>query len=400
MSYFLIVYLFLVLFILIRRFVQCPTGSLSNPLFYIVGFGALYFLLPASYLDFILIVAGLTVKESTIVECQWFSIWYETVFLIFYLFSNDYRLRFNTTKANEAVVNVCWWLNVIFCVFLLFVLIIYVPKIFALRADRGAAFELYEYSINSPFRFRQITYCHIAIMFVLVWAKRRLIYLLPCIAYLIIDYSHGGRTSSLIILLFVYFCFILVKRKTYIKYAVISIVFLTAVGLFQRSDSSKFSELAFTSGMEFSNTYITTAYLVEHPEFKLDPLEYIVVSIMRLFPGGIIDKMTGFIWYGDLLSEKVGLGYGLAGNLITEALVYGGKFFAIINPILIGTILFIINEMSLKKTLVGILSVLLLSFTMQITIRQYFWGFILYPLQIILFYCIWAFPDFRKRIFV
>lgn len=400
MSYFLIGYLFLIFFILIRRFVQCPTGSLSNPLFYIVGFGALYFLLPASYLDFILLVAGLTVKKSTIVECQWFSIWYETVFLIFYLFSNDYRLRFNTAKANDAVVNVCWWLNVILCIFLLFILFVYVPKIFALRADRGAAFELYEYSVNSPFRFRQITYCHIAIMFVLVWAKRKLIYLLPCIPYLIIDYSHGGRTSSLIILLFVYFCFILIKRKTYFKYALISIVFLTTVGLFQRSDSSKFSELAFTSGMEFSNTYITTAYLLEHPDFNFDPLEYIVVSIMKLFPGGMVDKMTGFIWYGDLLSEKVGLGYGLAGNLITEGLIYGGKFFAIINPILIGSILYIINEMSLKKTLVGILSVLLLCFTMQITIRQYFWGFILYPLQIVLFYCIWAFPDFRKRIFI
>ena len=400
MSYFLIGYIFLIYFFLIRRFIKCPTGSLSNPLFYIVGFGALYFLLPASYLDYILLVAGLSAKASTVIECQWFSIWYETVFFMFYLLSNDYQLRFNTTKANDSVVNVCWWLNVLLCCFLLFIIIIYVPKIFALRDNRGAAFELYEYSVNSPFRFRQITYCHIVIMFVLVWAKRKLIYLLPCTAYLIIDYSHGGRTSSLIILLFVYFCLILIKRKTYINYALISIVFLTAVGLLQRSDSSKFSELAFTSGMEFSNTYITTAYLLEHSDYKLDSIEYIFVSLMKLFPGGIVDKMTGFVWYGDLLSEKVGLGYGLAGNLITEALIYGGKLFAIINPVLIGGILFILNEMSLKKTLFGILSILLLCFTMQITIRQYFWGFIFYPLQIILFYCIWAFPDFKKRIFV
>lgn len=400
MNYLFVVYILIIFWLLRKRFVACPTGSLTNPLFFVVGFGALYFLLPASYIEYILLVSGFPVEDNIIHECWFWSFWYETIFLLFYLKSRDVKLKFNNVRASSQMLKIAQWLNIFLCLLLAFILLVYVPPIFAVHADRGAAFELYEYTINSPFRFRQITYCHMVIMFILVWNKRNLKYLFPSLAYLLIDYSHGGRTSSLIILLFAYFCFILINGKTYLKYAAVCLFFLIIVGLLQRSEATEFYEMLFSAGMEFSNTYLTTAYLIDHPEYHLNGFEYALVSFMKIFPGGVFDKMIGFLWYGDILSDKIGIGYGLAGNLITEALIYGGKWFSLINPFLLGTLLYIFNAMRMKKTLLGILSIMLLCFTMQVSVRQFIWGFILYPFQIVLFYCIWAYPSFNKKIFV
>lgn len=308
MAEFIIGYILVVLVIIAKRFVANPAGSLCNPLFYLVGFGALYFLLPASYLEYILLVAQFSIDETVVNQCRFWSFWYESVFLIFYLCSEDSKLVLSDSKPTKGTESIAWWLNLALCFFLIFILLVYVPPIMAIRSDRGAAFELYEYSLNSPFRFRQITYCHMVVMFILVWGKRNLKYLLPCLGYLIIDYSHGGRTSSLIIFLFAYFCIILISGKTYIKYALVFIIGLTAIGLLQRSDATELSSIAFTAGVEFSNTYLTTAYMVATPDCHLDGLEYAIVSIMKIFPGGIVDKLTGFLWYGDILSERIGIG--------------------------------------------------------------------------------------------
>lgn len=400
MFYVILTLLFIVLRILFRDFRKNPAGSLINPLFLLLLFSLLYFLVPLLYLDLILETTQFPDSSVNKISLYLFSIWYILIFLFFYKKSNPIECNFSDISPSYTVYRSSCYIYYIINIILILIVILYVPSIYSLKEDRGAALNLYEGMVNSRFKLRILMYCHFCSIFIIFWKKKTLKVLLPCLLYFIIDYSHGGRTVSLMTLLFCYYIYILKTQKTHIVFFLIIILLLLIAGIIQRSSSDELLWNLYMGGAEFSNTYLTTVYLVDHPDYRLDGLSYFIVSLSKIFPGGMVDKMLGFgEWYGNELSNDIGLGYGLAGNLITEGLVYGGMLFAIINPILIGLVCFFINKMRHRKELFFILFSLILSVSMQNIVRSYFWGFILYPIQILCFYLIFFYQDYFKRVF-
>lgn len=389
-----------IFYTLYRRFILNPAGSLVNPLFLLLFYSNLYLLVPFLYLDFAIEAVQFPCSDSSRYIGLLWSLWYVSVFYFCYLRSSDVVCDFASINITRTSYKCTLLFHYLLIFILIFIVVKYVPAIFAVREDRGAALNLYESTVNSPFKLRILMYCHYCLMFILYVRSNRLVYLWPCLLYILIDYSHGGRTVTLMTFLFCYFLIILKTKKTYLFPAVCFIICMILVGVVQRSTMSDFFWGVYMAGAEFSNTYLTTLYLIDHPQYMLDGLSYFLVSVSKIFPGGMVDKMLGFgEWYGNPLSEQIGLGYGLAGNLLTEALVYGGKSFAIMQPILIGLTCLCLNRMKGRKNLFQVLFVLLLSISMQNVVRSYFWGFILYPIQILCFYLIFLYKDYSKPVF-
>jgi hypothetical protein len=205
---------------------------------------------------------------------------------------------------------------------------------------------------------------------------------------------------SLLVLLFCYLLLVLKTEKHYFKYAIIVAFIMVISGFLQRSniDGPIYWNLYF-SGLEFSNTYLTTViYLDDMSIYEQSAFEYIVVSLSKIMPGGLVDKYFGFgEWYGNGLSEQLNFGFGLAGNLITEALIYGGRTWAFINPMVIGSLMLTLNRSNIYKNLWGFFFMLIICITMQNMVRSYMYGFLLYPIQIIVFLLFWTGPELKKK---
>lgn len=387
---------------LVRRFRKNPAGSIINPLFHLLLFSLLYLLLPLYYIDFSLIIQNdINISQTAISSAYNLSLWYVACFYLFFCLSNDIKCEFNMKESlNIKIYRIAKCLYFAINIILVLLIIRYVPSIYALKENRSAALLLYETILNGTFKLRIIMYIHLITIFLIFWKSHKLRYLLPCSLYLIIDYSHGGRTVSLMILVFSYFIVLIKKKNTYFKYVISVVILMVVLGLLQRSTSNDLYWNLYMAGAEFSNTYLTTLYLLTNTNYSLNGLEYCIVSISKLVPGGIIDKLLDFgEWYGNDLSDKIGLGYGLAGNIITEALVYGGKLFSILQPIFIGLILLYINKATWRKTLGGILYTLLICIAIQNIMRSYFWGYLLYPIQFLVFWAFWLKSEYHKKIF-
>lgn len=390
--------LFIVIIVkLIKDFRKNPAGTLLNPLFFLTLYSALYFLLPLFYIEYVLEVTNFPFQLHK-TECMAWSLWYTGVFYLCYLKSSpmDFKLL-DTGPSRYTYMYSKWVYWIISCVVIL-IIIIYVPSVLAVRDDRGAALSLYE-AFNSRFRLRILMYCHYCVMFIMYWKHRKLKYFWPCLLYCIIDYSHGGRTVTLMSFTYFYIFLVHKTKKTYLLVASCAVLAMILSGVFQRSSVSEFIWGLYMAGAEFTSTYLTTVYMVDHPEYHIDGFNYFFVALSKVLPGGMVDKMLGFgEWYGNPLSDKIGLGYGLAGNLITEALVYGGKLFGIISPILMGLFCLLLNRIKRRDTLFVFLYTLLLTITIQNIVRSYFWGFCLYPIQILAYYLVFLYSDYRKKI--
>lgn len=401
-NYILIIITILSLTTLIKRFIKNPAGSLMNPLFLLLAFSLLYFSLPALYVEYALMVMRTEVTTNTIETARLYSITYISCFYIFYLLSKDRKFCLTNSSPSKITIGISKILWILISLFLIFIIIVYFPQIYTLRDSREMALQAYEILINMRFKLRIILYLHLCVIFVLFWKDKSLFWLLPCFLYLIIDYSHGGRTMSLLVILFSYFLLILKTEKHFLKFTIIVVFIMITSGLLQRTNADgSFFWYIYSSGLEFSNTYLTTViYLDDMSIFEQSTSEYIIVSLSKVLPGGLVDKYLDFgEWYGNGLSDQLGFGFGLAGNLITEALIYGGKIWAFINPFVIGSFMLTLNRSNIHKNLWGFFYLLIICITMQNIVRSYFYGFALYPIQIIVFLLFWTSTELRKKIF-
>lgn len=384
------------------RFFKNPTGSLFNPLFYINILALFYIILPLTLIPYTLTVVKWQISNQVFNQAVFLSFWYSFVFFGFYVASKDHDVRFCSFNASPDCVIVAKCLNVILCLLLSYIILFKVPLIIPLRGTRGEAYSAYQTLIEAPFKLRIIMFLHIGVMYYLFAKYRKFRWLLPLLLYLLIDYSHGGRIASVMCGLFFYTMLVLNNRKTYLKYAILVIFIMLSLGVIQRSSGSDTDMLwkLYSGIMEFTNTYLTTIFMCGHPDFHMDLSEYLMWIVSKLFPGGIIGKMTGTEgWYGEMLSNKIDLGFGLGGNIITESLVYGGFVGSILNPLFIGILCYWLNSMKGKTTYIGSYIIILFCLPMQENFRQYFWGYIFYPLQLAFFWGIWVCPDWGKNIY-
>lgn len=385
---------------LFKRLNANAAGNVVNPLFYLVVFSYLYLLVPGLYIDYAIEASGIRSIDYNANLAQLLCLWYVAVFYLFYYASTDYKFEFTDNKPNKSTVYFAWIYSVVIFCLLLFVLVKDVPNVFIHRADRTLALTIYEETINARYKLHILLFIQICCVFLLFWNNKNLKYLLLILPFLIIDFSHGGRTVSLIVIIFSYILYVLKYRKTYLLRLTLIIVCLALLGIMQRSNFVNLQWTAYLAAVEFSNTRLTTNFVVNDTNLRGDLPIYILNSLYKIFPGGLFSRLIDFgDWYGENLSEQIGIGYGLAGNLPTEAVYYGGIIFGFISPIFIGGFFKILNMMKIYRYPLGFFYLLLICIKSQDIMRSFFYGQMLYPIQIELFFMWFIIVEYKKRIF-
>lgn len=388
---------------LVRRLLRNKTGALLNPLFYLMIFSYLYLLLPSFYIEWVVFdLYNIDITEHNFVVSQYMCLWYLLVFYIFYLISKDNLIIRNDTNVYKGVYQASLAVYFLIILLLLWIIATEVPHIYAARGDRGEALGIYYERVLTRYRIAIVTFVMLGVTAIIILQSKKLIYLAPLLLFCLIDYSHGGRTLTFLVFVFSYINIVLLKHKLYLKYAIPAVVAMILAGILQRYDMSTLLGGLYMAGAEFSNTRITTSYVIGHPEVHGNIIEYFFVSVSRLLPGGILSKLvnpTGE-WYGDIVSSKVDIGFGLAGNLVTESVYYGGMLFGVISPLIIGGIYYSLNYFKVYKNLIGFVFVLFLCAKTQEIMRTYFYDHIFYLLGIEIFYLFFILFEFRKKFFV
>lgn len=237
----LILTLLIIVFIsLIKGFKENPTGSILNPLFWLLLYSSFYFLIPLLYLDYSLEVTQFKCSTHAKSSAALLSIWYVLIFYICYLKSSNITCIFSKNSPSRISYIFSLACYTLITCLLIFIIIRYVPSIYALKDDRASALTLYESTVNGRFKLRILMYCHFCTMFILFWNNKKLYYLLPCILYVLIDFSHGGRTVTLMNLTFCYFIITLKTGKTYVIHIFCCLLLMIISGIVQRSSVYNF----------------------------------------------------------------------------------------------------------------------------------------------------------------
>ena len=116
------------------------------------------------------------------------------------------------------------------------------------------------------------------------------------------------------------------------------------------------------------------------------------------FPGFIRRMAIGDVdYYWVDIEKNFGYGFGLAGNLLSEGLVYGSNLFVLINPFLISCMILLFNKIY-SKNLFCFISSFLFILTSQNIMRTSFWQFYLPIFYMTFVYFIYLINLFNRKV--
>jgi len=395
--------------LILRRYIKSEKngsviGFVLNPLLYFLVLSYLYFLVPAAFLDIYIEVFGFHFLEGDIYIIRILYVYYNILFLLIFCLSSD-----NAIKIRHSFLSINLQIFMKIYLFFLTVLLIYVlftefANINMLREDRGAAFSYYTSNVHFKYKISFVNINVIVLSLLLAINsinKNWFVYLLPYIPIILLDYSHGGRAISFSVAVAFAILLTIKNNRLPIKKMIIFFSLMIFMGYLQRSGGSIEPLFSILMALgEFFSTGVTPLIVLKH-NIAFQFSELLLRIILSLLPGivkaAFNDVNTSYI---NTIEEAAGLGYGLAGNLLSEALVYGGMIFALISPIIICLILYFINKTFLKKKLIGFLFIILILCSSQNIIRFSFYESILPILYTIAVWLFYLFPKLSKNIII
>jgi hypothetical protein len=327
-------------------------------------------------------------------------LYYNISFFFMYMLSTDSKIAIKYDFLDKSYVLLLIVLLIFFSIYLGSILFLEYNNIYELRSNRKLAFNYYVSHVYDKYKISFVTNTIIILTLLLSLNRRKkwLRFLLPNILVLLLDYAHGGRAISYRVIIVIFVVLVIKLNRVPIKETILMLFFLIAPSYLQRQTNQGFSMLMMLG--EFFNTALTPLVVLEkgiHLPF-LYLIGQIVLSPFPAFVRSNFPKMQ--ISYINVITEEARMGYGLAGNLVSEALVYGNWIFTIINPIILVWIIFYINKRINHSRLFGFLFVMLLiTFSQEIT-RTTFYLNILSFFYLIFVHFIYLIPELRKVIFL
>jgi hypothetical protein len=201
----------------------------------------------------------------------------------------------------------------------------YVEAYFTLESLRGELVEKLHFNT-----LRYLVLSAVFYLYVKTKNKKLFLVLLP---YIVFEIAGGKRTTVFIFILFIYLLIIKESGKLYLKWIsiimvllLISVLFLRSAGL-GNNDFTPASIASMAFG-EFINTFLTLPFIIENKYYLFRPFEEIIFSgYSGILPGFLIKKTYEILSAKDLgvmLAAKIGKGFGLACNPISELIVNYG----------------------------------------------------------------------------
>jgi hypothetical protein len=326
--------------------------------------------------------------------CNWFNF----VFLGFYIISIDPILQTKEYKPQNSTYYLALVLTGATTVYFIYLISLFGPTLIAL--DRIEGLEAFGRDVFDGAKLLAFLNILLVSLAVIVWRTKNFLWFLLLAFPASLDLLAKGRMIVWLALMFAYLNYITISKKTGFIVAIPVLLVLVSTVFF------RFENFDWESGLEqiililfsdpINNRFSTP--LVYGDYYKNGELgEYLLRSFFNFLPGVISKIIFGFENREELsmsqiitddYSSKIG-GFSLAVNLPAEALYYGGTFFAVISPIIIGGITYLIYRLGIYKTFPGFIFLCFYISTLRGIMRGTFYDTFM-PLVYLMFsYAIW-----------
>jgi hypothetical protein len=197
----------------------------------------------------------------------------------------------------------------------------YINSYFALREQRD--------TLEKQLGLKKLTFMLLPVILYSYMHTKRKSYFIVLVLLIIFEVLGGTRTNSFICILFIYLVAANLNKKIYFFPMVLILLVLCAGVLLTRSKAITGNQEAGITisliGAEFTNTFITTPYVLSKNLLGEGlSVERQVLQMTQGFLPGVIIHALNSPTLGEELATHIGRGYGLGLNFITELLyLYG-----------------------------------------------------------------------------
>jgi hypothetical protein len=313
-----------------------------------------YIVIPCSLIESINILEKWYFSESVITNTRLIIISVSLLLLILFTFF-DVRIQKNTFMVNERykivyrIFSILVFFTSALCVYGIFKLILeirisgYINSYFLLREQKSI--------LEKQLGLKKLIYMLLpAVLYSYMYTKRKK-YFITFILLIIFDVIGGTRTNSFICILFIYLVAVNINKKIYFFPMLLILIVLCSGVLLTRAKAvtgdQKTGITISIIGAEFTNTFITTPYVLSKNLLGEGlSLERQMSQMIQGFLPGTIQTALNSLTLGEELASHIGRGYGLGLNFITELLYLYGYAGLILIPIYFILLYFIDTRLS------------------------------------------------------
>lgn len=391
------------------RLREFGSAAIFNFSLYPLVFSYFYLLIPSFLPSESLVASMLTLSDMSEMAVNKFSAWTVFVFAAFYFFSKDYRLSLNQDiRFSSITVKMAVLIRVVVFVVFGIIAIRHGSVLYSLAGDRSAAYEYYSLEILNAYRLPILFSFTVVSSLVLFLARRKFSELIPLSFFIVLDGLQGGRGVSLAAFMICYMCWIMVNPNAFRKANIASMLVL--VLLFLSAFVRRYVGTEDTTNIwhalfgEFYYTRLTAQFTYDYFLGAGDAVSYILYAISKLIPQFLVAPFfneLGLMPYHVLLNEQSGIGFGLAGSLISESLYYGGEWGGYFSPIVIAGVYLLLQRRQVIYGLPGFVFFLLLTSMTYVILRTGFYTNLFSLVYMFVVYLgVIIIPSFKVRVLI
>ncbi|MDY7014866.1 MAG: hypothetical protein SVX43_14930 [Cyanobacteriota bacterium] len=394
-----------------QRFRKSNYFILFNPCFYLLIAAYLYLTIPSlllpQYIEWVNIDYYSSFKSESLQITNILCNWYVLVFFLFYMQSTDWKvIPKDGYKPRNATYQIALFFVVSLLAYFCYLLARYGAFLFS--ADRIDALNFYGKNILRDYKVLSSLHVFLGGIAVIVWRTKNFRWFAVLLVPIFTEFLARGRTRSLMIVVFSYINYIANSRKTFAKpiifLGVAYTIFIPIYRAYEGFDGFKLiledpQILLFRGLGEIFATRITTVIAYEELMYAKNLGIYLMASFLRLFPIFIYNFLLGDsidpnqVNYTEMMQEYYNryydINWGLAGNIVTESLVYGGIELAAIGPLIIGGIFWFLNQSKIHETFPGFIFLCSLLSQLQRIIRSSFYDSFIILIYVMFSYLLW-----------
>ncbi|MCU0537962.1 MAG: hypothetical protein MUD14_29095 [Hydrococcus sp. Prado102] len=394
-----------------RRFKKHTYLIFLNPCFYLLIVSYLYLTISSilinPFIELIEISFPLmTFRSDSIQATNILCNWYTFVFFIFYIFSTERKIVLVPYTPKKITYQIALLFTFIVSTSLFLILLLQGPLLLA-TSGRAESIEIFAQEFLEKYRLIPQVNVLLGSLAVIVWRNKNFKWYLVLITPIILELLSRGRTMSFSIIVFAYLNYLTITKKLALVIIIGLLTLLISTVLLRSTHGhASLTSVVFINLSELLYTRVTTIITYDNFMNHGDLNNYLLSSFFKWMPNLIFSLFfergeSYVLTLRNFYEEKYNISIGLAGNIVSESLFYGGVTFALITPLIIGGIFYLINKLKIYKTFPGFIYFCLLMATLRIYIRQSFYDNFLLLTWLMFSYLIWiTVLERKKQIFI
>ncbi|MDJ0715932.1 MAG: hypothetical protein QNJ54_17170 [Prochloraceae cyanobacterium] len=334
--------------------------------------------------------------EESIEVASLLSNWFTLVFFLFYIFSVDGKILPTRFTPKAITYKIALYFTGIISLILLTLIIVYTPSLITM-SSRLESLPYFKSEILDKYKLTILITVLQACIAVIVWRTKNFRCYILLLLPVVLEMFSQGRTITFECIVFAYINYVFITRKTRI-FIISLILFVIVCSVFLRFNSFEFNleRNILTILTDGIFPHITTIIIHKDLMNSGNLGEHMLISSLRILPSLVSKLLFGYEDYRDLALANIVLksyenqvGFSLASNIVGEALYYGGIGFALLSPMIIGSIFYSMNRVKIYRTFPGFIFFCFMMSDIRRIIRSSFYDNFLTLVYLMFSYLIW-----------